>query len=174
MATVIIKRSDLPDLRRQPEVAFAIRENGQAAVSKLALEQMKGTKYAVVTFDDGNRKLGIQFCDKVPAKMSESDLFPVSSGGKAGGAAFSCSALWQQLGYDYKASGSQIWKEATGLSISEKGMLSITLPEGALPKREVRKRVRKAPGNGTSATAEVKPAENEGEAQSGEGEELEL
>lgn len=131
------------------EPMVRVSENGQLGFNSLCLAIMKDCKYAIWGYDGENAKRKATTC-QVRVLAAPAKGFPVKIGGevwqekdfakigwsKDGKSAFcGLSPEFKEVGYDYKASGTQSFKA----TIDEKGKtITFELPVGALtPKPKV-------------------------------------
>ena len=135
--------------------SVAVHNNGQTFFNKAIIRDYFGTdkKYLVVGFDD-ERNLTFQALAKVPAKMTEADLFTLKYNEKTGGAYSSLTVLFRHdaVQYDYKGSGNQTFA-VTG----DKAKASVTIKTfpNFLTAKPVTPRVKKAKATPATPTAPV-------------------
>jgi len=167
-----IQRSKLPVLRvgkTATEPIISITDNGQIRFNKLAAEVFGDSKSVMLYDFNDKRELSIVgYTGKLPKGWTEEDLFalpaPSEDAAKHKGVYINAAAALRQLGYDYKASGSQNFKEL-GMN-KEKRLIRFTVPAGALAKIPSAPRAPRKPKEATTAAAAGKPAvaaEAEGE-----------
>lgn len=165
-----IKRSELPVMRQVSKPSATVRGNGQIGFSSIVTKLFGSATHLVIGWADQKaRLLGLQAVSKAPKGMANDDLFKLSVPKKNGGTAFvSASGLLSKVGYDYKASGNQVF-DATVYD-AEKA-ITFTLPKGKLTPKPVVPRKKKVAASGAGAGATV-TQQNPDEPEP-EGEELE-
>lgn len=153
-----IQRSKLPVLRvgkTATEPVVSITDNGQIRFNKLAAAVFGDSK-AVMLFDFSEKRVLtiVGYSGKLPKGWTEEDLFALPSDPEKKGCYINAASALRQLGYDYKASGSQNFKEL-GIN-KEKRLISFTVPKGALTPLPTQHRERKP--KASTATAAAAPA----------------
>lgn len=157
-----IQRSKLPVLRvgkTATEPVVSITDNGQIRFNKLAAVAFEGcTSVMLYDFNEKRELSIVGYTGKLPRGWTEADLFPlpVAKEGEADkkGCYINASSALRQLEYDYKASGSQLFKE--GLTINkEKHFVKFVVPKGTLaplPRQTRQRKAKEAPATQTAAS----------------------
>lgn len=158
MAMTFVKKSTLPVLGKgkASEPSVTVTDKGQLTFNPAAAKAFGGLRLAVMGFDSDSRKLQIQAFAKPPKGFEESDCYVIGVQKKSHAAYFSAANLLQSkeynIGYDYKASGSQSFVPAVDV---DKHVILITLPAGALTPRPKQTRNKKTAETPKAAAATV-------------------
>ncbi len=165
-----ISVSELPVLRGGPgKVAVSIQGNGQISLTKEASKVMEGMKHLAFTnFDAKTRSFEIMGLPKVPVKVGndvfkQEDVKDIVISKKTGQIYFAGSGLCKHsaIGYDYKASGRQMFD---AVADPKRHTVTFTFPQGALAAKPVTPRKKKgavAAAATTAAAAKPEAAEEE-------------
>lgn len=153
-----IQRSKLPVLRvgkTATEPVVSITDNGQIRFNKLAAAVFGDSK-AVMLFDFSDKRVLtiVGYSGKLPKGWTEEDLFALPTDQEKKGSYINAASALRQLEYDYKASGSQSFREL-GIN-KEKRLISFTVPKGALTPLPKQHREKKPKASAATAAA---PAE---------------
>lgn len=148
---------------------ISIAENGQVRFNSLATKHIVNKKYLILD-DMGDRDYRFIAVDGLPKGLTEADVVVLkwqdAKGNTLDSIYFGFGGTLKELGYDYKASGNQVF-EATLQDVKEgKGVfaaVAFKLPKGKLTPKPVQHRERKNKANGvpTPPVPPSNPAEDE-------------
>lgn len=170
-----VKLASLPaPVRGVPEgkPAVTITSNGQIRLSRPATRHLGGDnpakQYAVVGWlgKAAKRQFAIQAIKEVPAELKDAYVPEMAVGSKSKSYQFSAGRVMAAFGYDYKASGNQIFDAKLEKDGEGDAIVVVTLPEGKLAARPVTPRKKKAAAaaagaNGATATTSTDDADED-------------
>lgn len=139
-----IKASEMPVAARfrASTPTLAISENGQGRLSKAILTsaEWSGKEKLYIGWDGESRTLGIMpIGDKLPKGVTEADLFPLKAGVKHPDSKYiSIAGVCKLIGYDFAASGSQVFD----VKLGAKGEFAVVIPT-SLTRRAITPRKKK-------------------------------